>query len=70
VPVCRDSLYCDVLVTVLHDMQLTHTDLKPENILFVSSDSELEYDTKAVPHFFTLTDCFVPTTRRKEKALH
>jgi len=29
-------------------MQLTHTDLKPENILFVNSDSELEYDPKAV----------------------
>jgi len=39
-------------MTVLHDMQLTHTDLKPENVLFVSSDSELEYNTKAVYHTF------------------
>jgi len=41
-----------VVVTVLHDMQLTHTDLKPENILFVNSDSELEYDPKAVSACF------------------
>jgi len=47
------NYWCDVLVTVLHDMQLTHTDLKPENILFVNSDSELEYDPKAVSHVIT-----------------
>ena len=51
---------CDVLVTVLHDMQLTHTDLKPENILFVSSESELEYDPKVVSDFTALYyHCYV-----------
>ena len=74
---------CDALVTVLHDMQLTHTDLKPENILFVNSDSELDYDTKTVTQllFIGITsskayitiairlryDCNTTTIRRRWK---
>jgi len=41
-------------------MQLTHTDLKPENILFVMSDSELEYDPKAVSNLVgVIVECSV-----------
>jgi len=41
-------------------MQLTHTDLKPENVLFVISDSELEYDPKAVSNLVgVIVECSV-----------
>jgi CDC-like kinase len=32
-------------VKFLHDNQLTHTDLKPENILFLSSDSDIVFNS-------------------------
>ena len=35
-------------VSFMHATKLTHTDLKPENILFVSSDYDIEYNTKKV----------------------
>jgi len=59
------KLECDMLVAVLHDMQLTHTDLKPENILFVNSDSELEYDPKSVSglHCHHITYAYCTTLR-------
>ncbi|XP_037078790.1 dual specificity protein kinase CLK2-like [Pollicipes pollicipes] len=33
-------------VSFMHATKLTHTDLKPENILFVSSDYDVEYNTR------------------------